>query len=403
MTSGWRRNDRFERASTASDAVGRTGLGRWVRVEVRAQVGLLLGHRLEQQTLLRGEVAVDGAERDIGRRGDVAHLHRVEATVGGQSERRVEHAPAPCGLALGQRSGKFGGGHDAKVEHVSISVATRSGTKLEPWTCSKPRIACSRGICRSSRTTRSPSSGQFAEIQPGLGFVDAFANSAAIDTDDGLVVVDTSGMFQAKSVHETMRRWSGSRLDTAIFTHGHIDHVFGVELYEAEARAERVGTAAGRRARARAGTVRSVQAHRGLQRGDQPAAVQGTPAALADSTTATRTRRTAATWCSKSAANASSSTTRAARPTTARGCGHPTARSCSRATCSSGRRRTAATRRRCSATRATGRGVPRDGGAATRCAAARPRPADRRRRPRASGARPTAPSSWRRCSTRRSR
>jgi glyoxylase-like metal-dependent hydrolase (beta-lactamase superfamily II) len=80
-------------------------------------------------------------------------------------------------------------------------------------------------------------SGQFAEIQPGLAFVDAFANSAAVDTDDGLVVVDTSGVFQAKSVHETMRRWSGSRLDTAIFTHGHIDHVFGVELYEEEARA----------------------------------------------------------------------------------------------------------------------------------------------------------------------
>ena len=33
-----------------------------------------------------------------------------------------------------------------------------------------------------------------------------------------------------------MRRWSASRLDTAVFTHGHIDHVFGVDLYEEEAR-----------------------------------------------------------------------------------------------------------------------------------------------------------------------
>ena len=33
-----------------------------------------------------------------------------------------------------------------------------------------------------------------------------------------------------------LRRWSQSRLDTAIFTHGHIDHVFGVDLYEEEAR-----------------------------------------------------------------------------------------------------------------------------------------------------------------------
>jgi len=79
-------------------------------------------------------------------------------------------------------------------------------------------------------------SGELAELQPGLAFVDAFANSAAVDTDDGLVVVDTSGVFHAKQVHTTMRRWSHSRLDTAIFTHGHIDHVFGVDLYEEDAR-----------------------------------------------------------------------------------------------------------------------------------------------------------------------
>src|SRR5689334_6459535 len=81
------------------------------------------------------------------------------------------------------------------------------------------------------------SSGQSAEIQAGLVFVDAFANSSAVDTDDGLVVVDTSGVFHAQQVHETLRRWSASPLHTAVFTHGHIDHVFGVELYEEEARA----------------------------------------------------------------------------------------------------------------------------------------------------------------------
>jgi alkyl sulfatase BDS1-like metallo-beta-lactamase superfamily hydrolase len=80
------------------------------------------------------------------------------------------------------------------------------------------------------------SSGELAEIQPGVAFVDAFANSAAVDTAGGLVVVDTSGVFHAKGVHETIRGWSGARLDTAIFTHGHIDHVFGVDLYEEEAR-----------------------------------------------------------------------------------------------------------------------------------------------------------------------
>ena len=80
------------------------------------------------------------------------------------------------------------------------------------------------------------SSGEMAEVQPGLAFVDAFANSAAVDTDDGLVVVDTSGVFHAKSVHDTIRSWSSRPLHTAVFTHGHIDHVFGVDLYEEEAR-----------------------------------------------------------------------------------------------------------------------------------------------------------------------
>src|SRR5213076_2556788 len=38
-------------------------------------------------------------------------------------------------------------------------------------------------------------SGELAEVVPGVAFVDAFANSAAVETGDGLVVVDTSGVF----------------------------------------------------------------------------------------------------------------------------------------------------------------------------------------------------------------
>jgi glyoxylase-like metal-dependent hydrolase (beta-lactamase superfamily II) len=80
------------------------------------------------------------------------------------------------------------------------------------------------------------SSGEMAEVQPDLVFVDAFANSSAVATPDGLVLVDTSGVFHAPGVHTTIRKWSAAPLHTAIFTHGHIDHVFGVELYEEEAR-----------------------------------------------------------------------------------------------------------------------------------------------------------------------
>ncbi len=82
------------------------------------------------------------------------------------------------------------------------------------------------------------STGQRAEVAPRTLYVDAFANSAIAATDEGLVAVDTSGVFHASAVHKSVREWSTAPLHTAVFTHGHIDHVFGVELYEEEARTQ---------------------------------------------------------------------------------------------------------------------------------------------------------------------
>jgi alkyl sulfatase BDS1-like metallo-beta-lactamase superfamily hydrolase len=79
--------------------------------------------------------------------------------------------------------------------------------------------------------------GKIAELQPGAAFVAAFSNVAAFATADGMVLVDTSSPFLAGRVHEVLRGWRGDQLHTAVFTHGHIDHVFGVERYEADARA----------------------------------------------------------------------------------------------------------------------------------------------------------------------
>ena len=106
VTSGNSRSDRFAPRSTETTrAAGVSSRGR-VHLEVGAEVGLLFGHRLEQQPLLRREVAVHGAERDVGRGGDVAHLHRVEAPLRRELQRRVEH-PAPAG-GLAARQGPFG-------------------------------------------------------------------------------------------------------------------------------------------------------------------------------------------------------------------------------------------------------------------------------------------------------
>jgi len=77
--------------------------------------------------------------------------------------------------------------------------------------------------------------GGLAEICADVAFLPAFANVTAIQTGDGLVLVDTGSALAARLNHEELRRWTSQRLNTAIYSHGHIDHVFGVGIFEAEA------------------------------------------------------------------------------------------------------------------------------------------------------------------------
>ena len=77
--------------------------------------------------------------------------------------------------------------------------------------------------------------GGVSEVAPNTAFVPSFANVSAFGTDDGLVLVDTGSTFVAAAVHDALRRWTPLRLDTAVYSHGHIDHVFGVPVWEEEA------------------------------------------------------------------------------------------------------------------------------------------------------------------------
>jgi alkyl sulfatase BDS1-like metallo-beta-lactamase superfamily hydrolase len=74
----------------------------------------------------------------------------------------------------------------------------------------------------------------FEELAPGLGFLSAFSNVALLETGDGLVLLDTSSLFHAKKLFEETRRWSGARVHTAVYSHGHVDHVFGLAAFESE-------------------------------------------------------------------------------------------------------------------------------------------------------------------------
>ena len=74
-----------------------------------------------------------------------------------------------------------------------------------------------------------------AEVTDGVAFVPSFANVAAFSTDEGLVLVDVGSQFLSGQVHRTLRTWTDLPLHTAVYSHGHIDHVFGVPRWEAEA------------------------------------------------------------------------------------------------------------------------------------------------------------------------
>ena len=80
---------------------------------------------------------------------------------------------------------------------------------------------------------------ELEELDTGIAFVSTFANVTAFETGAGLVLVDTGSAPFAGQLHAAIRRWNGRPLHTAIFSHGHIDHVFGLPPFEEEARGQR--------------------------------------------------------------------------------------------------------------------------------------------------------------------
>ena len=84
------------------DAVGGGVAGDDATAQGRLDVLELTRECGDEQVDLRGEVAVEGAEGDVGLLGDGAHLHGVEAALGGQRHGRIQDPAAS--IALGGRS-----------------------------------------------------------------------------------------------------------------------------------------------------------------------------------------------------------------------------------------------------------------------------------------------------------
>lgn len=77
------------------------------------------------------------------------------------------------------------------------------------------------------------------EIDDGLLYVKSIASVSALDTGDGLVMLDTGGFFDIDHVYDSVRGWrSDAPLAAAVYSHHHVDHVFGTKRFEEEAATE---------------------------------------------------------------------------------------------------------------------------------------------------------------------
>ncbi len=82
---------------------------------------------------------------------------------------------------------------------------------------------------------------ELSELADGLAIVESFSHCVALDTGDGLVCFDASGVHTGAAVVDAVAGWRSAPITQLIYTHGHADHVGGSCHFAAAA--ERAGRA----------------------------------------------------------------------------------------------------------------------------------------------------------------
>jgi glyoxylase-like metal-dependent hydrolase (beta-lactamase superfamily II) len=69
------------------------------------------------------------------------------------------------------------------------------------------------------------------EVAPRTWFASQFSGCTAFETDEGLVLVDTGTRQFAPALAAMLRQKTNAPVHTAIYTHGHLDHAYGLEAF----------------------------------------------------------------------------------------------------------------------------------------------------------------------------
>ena len=77
--------------------------------------------------------------------------------------------------------------------------------------------------------------GHLEEVAPGVRMSPGFGHAFLVEAGDGLVMYDTGPRETAQALHDGVRAWTDAPVTHGVYTHGHLDHVFGMIPFDQEA------------------------------------------------------------------------------------------------------------------------------------------------------------------------